>query len=100
GSVDGLGAAAADDLADERRPVAVIVEHLRRAVAADALGLLRARGRDHARAPSSGELNEQATRNSAGSVDDDPAAALDPESLVECLSRSERRNGKRSAGFP
>src|SRR5207253_4941529 len=78
----------------------VIVEHLRRAVVADALGLLRARGREHAGAPSRGELDDQATRDSAGSVHDDPAAALDPESLVERLSRSERRNGKRSAGFP
>src|SRR5207244_147271 len=59
-----------------------------------------ARGRDHSGASSRGELDEQATRDSAGSVDDDPAAALDPERLVECLSRSERRNGKRSAGFP
>src|ERR671931_2481897 len=92
--------AAAGDLANERRPVAVVVEHLRCAVVADVLGLLRARGRDHAGAPSRGELDEQATGDSAGSVDDDPAAALDPESLVECLSRSERRNGKRSARFP
>ena len=36
----------------------------------------------------------------AGSVDDDPAAALDSESLVECLGSSERRNGKRSTDFP
>src|SRR5438874_8374453 len=100
GSVDGLGRATASDLADEGRPVAVIVDHLRRAVVANALGLLRARGRDHAGAPSRGELDEQATRDSAGSVDDDPAAALDPKSLVERLSRGERRNGKRSAGFP
>src|SRR2546430_8502149 len=100
GSVDGLGRAAAGDLANERSPVAVVVEHLRRAVVAGALGLLRARGRDYAAAPSRGELDEQATRDSAGSVDDDPAAALDPKSLVECLSRSERRNGKRCGGFP
>src|SRR5439155_8940566 len=39
GSIDGLGRTAARDLANERRPVAVVVEHLRRAVAADALGL-------------------------------------------------------------
>src|SRR6266550_5677438 len=39
GSVDRLGRAAAGDLANERRPVAVVVEHLRRAVVADALGL-------------------------------------------------------------
>ena len=99
GSVDGLGRAVADDLADERRPVAVIVEHLRRAEAS-AYFLLRARGRDHTGAPRRGELNEQATRNSTGSVDNDPAATLDPERLVECLSRSERRNWKRSRGFP
>src|SRR5207302_7374866 len=36
----------------------VRVEHLRRAVVADALGLLRARGREHAGAPSRGELDE------------------------------------------
>src|SRR5205823_6623529 len=100
GSVDGLRGTAAGDLPNERRPVAVVVEHLRRAVAADALGLLRARGRDHAGAASCGKLDEQATRDSAGSVDDDPAAALDPESLVECLSRGKRGNGKRSTGFP
>src|SRR4029453_1004572 len=100
GSVDGLGRAAADDLANKRRPVAVVVEHLRRAVVADALGLLPPPGRDPGAPRSRGELDEQATRDSAGSVDDDPAAALDPESLLECLSRSERRNGKRSAGFP
>src|SRR4029450_10907793 len=35
GSVDGLGRAAAGDLANELRPVAVVVEHLRRAVATD-----------------------------------------------------------------
>src|SRR5213595_2420973 len=80
--------------------VAVVVEYLRGAVVADALGLLRARGRDHAGAASRGELDEQATRDSAGSVDDDPAAALDPESLVECLSRGERRTGNRSTSFP
>src|SRR5207248_3943409 len=100
GSVYGLGRAAAGDLANERRPVTVIVEHLRSTVVADALGLLGARGRDHAGAPSRGELDEQATRDSAGSVDDHPAAVLDPKSLVERLSRGERRNGKRSAGFP
>src|SRR5262249_59026281 len=99
GSVDGPRGTAAGDLANERGPVAVVVEHFRRAVAADALGLFRTRGRDHARAPSCGELDEQATRDSAGSVDDDPAATLDPEGLVKCLSRGERRNGKRSAGF-
>src|SRR5262249_3563926 len=100
GSVDGLGGTAAGDLANERRPVAVGVQHLPRAVAADALGLFRARSRDHAGAASYGKLDEQSTRDSAGSVDDDPAAALDPESLVECLSRGERGNGKRSTGFP
>ena len=46
---------------------------------------------DHAGAPSRGELDEHAARDSAGSVDDDPAAALDRESLVERLSRSECR---------
>src|SRR5204862_6317958 len=100
GSVDGLGRAAAGDLANERRPVAVVVEHLRGAVVADALDLLRARSRDHAGAPSRGELDEPATCDSAGSVDDDPGAAVDLKSPVECLSRSERRNGKRAAGFP
>jgi hypothetical protein len=44
-------------------------------VAADALRLLRARGRDHAGAASRGELYEQAARNAAGSVDDDPTDA-------------------------
>jgi hypothetical protein len=34
------------------------------------------------RAPSRGELNEQATGDSAGPVDDDPAAALEPECFV------------------
>src|SRR5581483_10688668 len=77
-SVDRLGYTAAGDLANERRPVAVVVEHLRRTVATDALDLPRARGRDHAGAASCGELDEQATRDSAGSVDDHPAAALDP----------------------
>src|SRR3954466_6741754 len=36
----------------------------------------------------------------AAPVDDAPAAPRDPESLTECLSRSERRNRKRAAGFP
>src|SRR5437764_13503075 len=73
GSVDRLGGAAAGDLANEGRPVVVVVEQLRRAVVADALDLLLARGRDHAGAPSDGELDEQPTCDSAGSVDDDPA---------------------------
>src|SRR5262249_54541059 len=100
GSVDGPGGTAAGDLANERRPVAVVVEHLRRAGAAGALGLFRTPAPHHARAPSCGELDEQATRDAAGSVDDDPAAALDPERLVKCLSRGERRNWKRSTSFP
>src|SRR5215468_3544504 len=66
GSVDGPGRAAAGDPANERRPVLVVVEHLRGAVAAYALGLVRARGRDHAGAASRRELNEQAARDSAG----------------------------------
>src|SRR5213076_2971376 len=93
GSVDGLGGTVPGDLANKRRPVAVVVEHLRRPVAADAVGLFRARGRDHAGAASCGKLDEQATRDSAGSVDDHPAAAVDLKSLVECLSRGERGNG-------
>src|SRR5262249_56515098 len=98
--IDGFGGTAPGDLANERWPVAVVVEHLRRAVAAGALGLLRTRGRDHAGAPSRGELDEQTPRDSAGSVDHNPAAAHDPESLVERLSRSERRNGEGSGGLP
>src|SRR5205823_724091 len=39
GGVDGPGGTAAGDLANQRRPVAVVVEHLRGAVAADAVGL-------------------------------------------------------------
>src|SRR5439155_22942948 len=75
GGVHGLGRAAAGDLANEHRPVAVVVEHLRSAVVADALGLLPARGRDHAGAPSRGELDAQATRDSPGSLHDAPARA-------------------------
>src|SRR3954454_8140642 len=100
GSVHGLGCTAAGDLANERGPVVVVVEHLRCAVVADALGLARTRGRDHTGASSRRELDEQATRHSARSVDDDPAATLDPKNLVECLSRSERRDGKRRADLP
>src|SRR5262249_29445422 len=100
GSVDGHGGAPAGDLAAECRPVAAAADHLRRAGAADSFGLLRASGRNPAGPPSRGELDEQSARDSAGSVDDDPAAALDPESLVERLSRSERRNGERSGGLP
>jgi len=100
GAIDGLGRAATGELANERRPVVAVVEHLRRAVSADALDFLRARGRDNAGAASRGELDQQAACDSAGSVDDDPLAALDLKSLIECLSRRERRNGKRCGGFP
>src|SRR5215218_9098055 len=83
GSVHGLGGTAPGDLANKRRPVAVVVR---------APPTHRSRGRARlfsalavaiTRAPrAAARLDEQATRDSAGSVDDDPAAALDPESLV------------------
>src|SRR5439155_23103765 len=90
----------ASDLANKSGPVAAVVEYLGCAGAADALGLPRARGREDAGAASYGELDEQPTRDSAGAVDDDPAVALDPECLVECLSRGERGNGKRCTDLP